>query len=66
MLFAKAGESLSQAKPLARSRTRKHSVSNRPVQPLVSVPPPFSQAPTANIAFEPGSLLAKRKGDAQL
>ncbi|KAI9573559.1 hypothetical protein HD554DRAFT_2013390 [Boletus coccyginus] len=64
VLFAKTGESLSQAKPLARSRTRKHSVSNRPVQPLINVPPPFSQAPTANIAFEPGSLLAKRKGDA--
>ncbi|KAF8551699.1 hypothetical protein OG21DRAFT_250269 [Imleria badia] len=64
VLFAKTGESLSQAKPLVRSRTRKQSVSNRPAQPLVNVPPPFSQAPTANVAFEPGSLLAKRNGDA--
>ena len=64
MLFAKTAEALSQAKPLARSRTRKQSVSNRPTQPLVNVPPPFSQSPTANVAFEPGSLLAKRKGDA--
>ncbi|KAG9315741.1 hypothetical protein JVU11DRAFT_3388 [Chiua virens] len=63
VLFAKTGESLSQAKPLARSRTRKQSVSGRPAQPLVNVPPPFSQAPSANVAFEPGSLLAKRKGD---
>ncbi|KIJ62609.1 hypothetical protein HYDPIDRAFT_30209 [Hydnomerulius pinastri MD-312] len=61
VLFAKSGEALSQAKPLARSRTRKQSVSGRPAQPLISVPPPFSQAPAAAIAFEPGSLLAKRK-----
>ncbi|KAG6377130.1 hypothetical protein JVT61DRAFT_1181 [Boletus reticuloceps] len=66
VLFTKSGESLSQAKPLTRSRTRKQSVSARPAQPLVNVPPPFSQAPTANIAFEPGSLLAKRKEVAQL
>ncbi|KAF8442876.1 hypothetical protein L210DRAFT_3396539 [Boletus edulis BED1] len=66
VLFTKSGELLSQAKPLTRSRTRKHSVSARPVQPLVNVPPPFSQAPAANIAFEPGSLLAKRKEVAQL
>ncbi|KAG8214636.1 hypothetical protein J3R82DRAFT_9714 [Butyriboletus roseoflavus] len=66
VLFARTGESLLQAKPLSRSGTRKHSVSSRPAQPLVNVPPPFSQSPTANVAFEPGSLLAKRKGDAQL
>lgn len=66
VLFAKTGESLSQAKPLTRSGTRKQSVSSRPAQPLVNVPPPFSQSTTANVAFEPGSLLAKRKGDAQL
>jgi len=64
VLFAKTGELLSQAKPLTRSRTRKQSISVRPAQPLVNVPPPFSQAPSDNVAFEPGSLLAKRKGDA--
>lgn len=61
VLFAKTGESVSHVKPLSRSGTRKHSVSSRPTQPLVNVPPPFSQSPTANVAFEPGSLLAKRK-----
>jgi len=63
VLFAKTGEKLSQVKPLTRTRTRKQSIS-RPAQPLVSVPPPFSQSQAAAIAFEPGSLLAKRKGDA--
>ncbi|KAF9221594.1 hypothetical protein BS17DRAFT_785021 [Gyrodon lividus] len=65
VLFAKTGDLLSQAKPLARSQTRKQSVSGRLPQPLISVPPPFSQSPITNITFEPGSLLAKRKGDAQ-
>ncbi|KAF9241154.1 hypothetical protein BU15DRAFT_45316 [Melanogaster broomeanus] len=65
VLFAKTGESLSQAKPLTRSATRKQSVSGRPVQPLISVPPPFNQSSTTNVTFEPGSLLAKRKGDPQ-
>lgn len=58
-------EVLSQAKPLSRTRTRKQSVSGRPAQPLINVPPPFSVSPTANVVFEPGSLLAKRKGDPQ-
>ncbi|KAL4080700.1 hypothetical protein J3A83DRAFT_4084246 [Scleroderma citrinum] len=62
VLSTQAGESLSQAKPLSRSRTRKQSVSSRPVQPLISVLPPFSVSSTTNVVFEPGSLLAKRNG----
>ena len=63
VLCMKASEPSSQAKPLARSRTRKQSVSGRIVQPLISVPPPFSVSTTNNVVFEPGSLLAKRNGD---
>ncbi|KAF8842207.1 hypothetical protein BDN67DRAFT_966207 [Paxillus ammoniavirescens] len=62
VLFTKTGESHSQAKPLTRSQTRKQSISSRPVQPLINVPPPFNQSPAANITFEPGSLLAKQIG----
>ncbi|KIJ17820.1 hypothetical protein PAXINDRAFT_9761 [Paxillus involutus ATCC 200175] len=62
VLFTKTGELLSQAKPLTRSQTRKQSISSRPAQPLINVPPLFSQSPTANVTFEPGSLLAKQIG----
>lgn len=65
VLCTRPVETLSQAQPLSRTRTRKQSVSSRPAQPLISVPPPFSVSPTANVVFEPGSLLAKRKGDLQ-
>ncbi|KAI6129793.1 hypothetical protein EDD16DRAFT_1471111 [Pisolithus croceorrhizus] len=65
VLCTRPAETLSQAQPLSRTRTRKQSVSSRPAQPLISVPPPFSVSTTANVVFEPGSLLAKRKGDPQ-
>ncbi|KIK94045.1 hypothetical protein PAXRUDRAFT_478498 [Paxillus rubicundulus Ve08.2h10] len=65
VLFTKSGELLSRAKPLTRSQTRNQSVSSRPAQPLINVPPPFSQSPTANVTFEPGSLLAKQNGVTQ-
>ncbi|KAI6039345.1 hypothetical protein EDC04DRAFT_2686353 [Pisolithus marmoratus] len=65
VLCTRPVESASQAKPLSRTRTRKQSVSSRPAQPLINVPPPFSVSPTANVVFEPGSLLAKCKGDSQ-
>lgn len=64
VLYTKStSETHSQAKPLSRSRTRKQSVSGRPAQPLISVPPPFSVSATTHLVFEPGSLLAKRNGD---
>lgn len=63
VLFAKPGESTSISNNLSRSQTRKQSISARPSQPLVSVSAPFSTSANA-VTFEPGSLLAKHKGDA--
>ncbi|KIK47509.1 hypothetical protein CY34DRAFT_799228 [Suillus luteus UH-Slu-Lm8-n1] len=63
VLFAKPGESTSISNNLSRSQTRKQSISTRPSQPLVSVSAPFSASATAAVTFEPGSLLAKHKGD---
>ncbi|KAG1792961.1 uncharacterized protein HD556DRAFT_1377027 [Suillus plorans] len=63
VLFAKPGESTSISNNLSRSQTRKQSISTRPSQPLVSVSAPFSASATA-VTFEPGSLLAKHRGDA--
>lgn len=63
VLFAKPGESTSISNNLSRSQTRKQSISTRPSQPLVSVSAPFSASATATVTFEPGSLLAKHKGD---
>ncbi|KAG1855843.1 hypothetical protein C8R48DRAFT_608683, partial [Suillus tomentosus] len=62
VLFAKPGESTSISNNLSRSQTRKQSISTRPSQPLVSVSAPFSASATA-VTFEPGSLLAKHRGD---
>ncbi|KAG1748733.1 hypothetical protein EDB19DRAFT_1683366 [Suillus lakei] len=63
VLFAKPGESTPISNTLSRSQTRKQSISTRPSQPLVSVSAPFSASATAAVTFEPGSLLAKHKGD---
>ncbi|KAG0704248.1 hypothetical protein DFH29DRAFT_802123 [Suillus ampliporus] len=63
VLFAKTGESTSISNTLSRSQTRKQSVSTRPSQPLVNVSAPFSASATAGVTFEPGSLLAKHKGE---
>ncbi|KAG1745879.1 uncharacterized protein EDB91DRAFT_1049633 [Suillus paluster] len=63
VLFAKPGDSTSISNTLSRSQTRKQSVSARPSQPLVNVSAPFSASATAGVTFEPGSLLAKHKGD---
>ncbi|KAG2086303.1 hypothetical protein BD769DRAFT_1373734 [Suillus cothurnatus] len=62
VLFAKPGESTSISNNLSQSQPRKQSISMRPSQPLVSVSAPFSAAATT-VTFEPGSLLAKHKGD---
>jgi hypothetical protein len=65
VLFAKPGESTSISNNLSQSQPRKQSISTRPSQPLVSVSAPFSAAATT-VTFEPGSLLAKHKGDVML
>ncbi|KAJ8593791.1 hypothetical protein M405DRAFT_730697 [Rhizopogon salebrosus TDB-379] len=64
ILFAKSGGDFTPNPNIVpRSRTRGQSISTRPIQPLVNVSAPFSPSATAGVVFEPGSLLAKRKGD---
>ncbi|KAH7914300.1 hypothetical protein BJ138DRAFT_1000551 [Hygrophoropsis aurantiaca] len=65
VLFAKPGDPTTSSKSLSRSGTRKQSSASRPAQPLVQVAPPSSASAVTPVAFEPGSLLAKRKGEAQ-